>query len=790
MSRPVLLIIITIIAVDGNASNARAEITAQQVRKAIDRGVAHLKSKQHKDGTWPDFAANQEGGVTALCTLAMLNAGVDPEDDSLKRALDWLRDHRLSSTYSVGLQTMVFARAGPSKYRLLIDRNVKFFEKNQNANGPRTGAWGYPGQTGGDNSNSQFALLALHEASRAGVKVRPQTWRLAKQYWEDCQNADGSWGYWKGRPGTGSMTCAGIASLIIVNDKVHQTDAKVVGEKISCCNRGELEDDRVRGAVEWLSRNFRITGNPGPYPKQWGLYYLYGLERVGRLTAQRFIGEHDWYREGADYLVSHEIAAANYWKGVGHAENNDLIATSLALLFLSKGRRPVLIAKLQHPPGDDWDQHRADIANITKYVEQQWKLDMTWQVINLGAATVDDLGQAPVLFYSGKNNPLPRGRAQLERLAGKIRGYLDRGGFLLAEANCGGQGFDQGFRALMEKVFPEPEYRLRLLPPEHPIWRAEKPVDPQFLRPLLGIDFGCRTSVVYAPPARTVSDGADGEPRPSLSCLWELSSGRDMEKYPQSVLDRIQAAQAIGINILAYATNRELQPKDAIPRAVKQTAGDDLAGRGRVAIATLRHPGGCNAAPRALVNLLESAAAELKLRTDPKAHLISINDDALFNYHMAFMHGRTQFSLTPAERKQLAEFVERGGLLLVNSICGSRPFSESFRREMEAAFPNHHLERIPAADPLLTTAYGGFDLATVTRRDPQTSTDGGPLKTALRKVPPTLEGIKFGDRWGVIFSPFDLSCALEKHNSLECQGYIRKDAARIGLNVLLYSLQQ
>ena len=40
----------------------------------------------------------------------------------------------------------------------------------------------------------------------------------------------------------------------------------------------------------------------------------------------------------------------------------------------------------------------------------------------------------------------------------------------------------------------------------------------------------------------------------------------------------------------------------------------------------------------------------------------------------------------------------------------------------------------------------------------------------------------------MIFSQFDLSCALEKHDSLECRGYKREDAARIGLNVLLYSL--
>ena len=54
-------------------------------------------------------------------------------------------------------------------------------------------------------------------------------------------------------------------------------------------------------------------------------------------------------------------------------------------------------------------------------------------------------------------------------------------------------------------------------------------------------------------------------------------------------------------------------------------------------------------------------------------------------------------------------------------------------------------------------------------------------------MPPELEGVRFGDRYGVIFSQFDLSCALEKRDSLECRGYTREDAARIGLNVLLYA---
>ncbi len=57
-------------------------------------------------------------------------------------------------------------------------------------------------------------------------------------------------------------------------------------------------------------------------------------------------------------------------------------------------------------------------------------------------------------------------------------------------------------------------------------------------------------------------------------------------------------------------------------------------------------------------------------------------------------------------------------------------------------------------------------------------------------IPEELEGLKIGDRYAVIFSTYDLSCALERQDTMECQGYTRDDAARIGLNVLLYSLQQ
>jgi hypothetical protein len=766
---------------------ARAEIAPDEVRKAISQAVDYLKREQNPDGSWLKLV-HIPGGATGLCALALLNAGVGPEDESMRRGLDYLRKLRLNNTYSVALQTMVLAKAEPKRDRALVAENVRFLERSQITTGPSAGAWSYsmPNPTdSGDHSNSQFALLALHEAERIGVSAKGQTWRLAKAYWEEAQNPDGSWGYKKGNPGTGSMTCAGIASLVIASGQVRQRDAIARGDTILCCQRDEADSDRIDRAMQWLGNNFQVTHNPlHGSPMTWHLYYLYGVERVGRLTAQRFIGGHDWYREGTDYLINHRYSVSDHWKGSPPAEDTEVIATSLALLYLSKGRRPVLVAKLKHGRDEDWNAHRTDVDNLTRYVESRWEQDLTWQVIDVRAATVDDLRQSPVLYFSGADSPLPGSAAGREDLARKLRDYLDREGFLFAEAYGRGAEFDKGFRELMALVFPEPEYRLRLLPPEHPIWRIEERVDPEKIRPLEGIDFGCRTSVVYAPP------DASGKVRPSLSCLWELSRRPRGETYSPAVRAEVDAGMSIGINVLAYATNRELKYKDEIPRHLAKRAEGDSHRRGTILIANLRHPGGCRAAPRALSNLLEAASGELKIHADAEEHDLDISDEALFNYHLVFMHGRNAFSLTDGERAQLRTYVQRGGLVFANAICASKAFSESFRREMATIFPEHPLQPIPAQDALLSSDYGGYDLSTVTRRDPQRATANEPIKDLLRPVPPELEGIRMNDRYGVIFSPYDLSCALEKQNSLECQGYVREDAARIGLNVLLYSLQQ
>jgi len=126
-------------------------------------------------------------------------------------------------------------------------------------------------------------------------------------------------------------------------------------------------------------------------------------------------------------------------------------------------------------------------------------------------------------------------------------------------------------------------------------------------------------------------------------------------------------------------------------------------------------------------------------------------------------------------------------MLIADAVCAAPEFAAAFRDEIAATLPGRKLEPVPADDPLFTAAeYGGYDIREVTIREP--AGGDGRLATRKRRGPPKLEGVRIGDRWAVLFSPYDLSCALEKHASMECTGYDRDDAEKIALNAVLYSL--
>jgi len=324
------------------------------------------------------------------------------------------------------------------------------------------------------------------------------------------------------------------------------SDAKLKNGECECGKAPA--DDVVSRGLDWLGRNFSVRHNPmagrGFNRSERNLYYLYAMERVGRITGQRFFygkpnkadGErprYDWYREGTAFLMSIQQPNGS-WLGGGIAESNPAIATSMGLLFLSKGRRPVLISKLQRP-GEDWNQAPENLANLTQYVERKWKMPLTWQVIDLEKAAADDYAQTPVLFLSG-NDTFELTQQQRDTL----RRYIERGGFLFVDGCCGDNGFDRSIRRELAAIFPEPEYGLHRLEASHPIWSIDEQVDRSHLdqdgRWLWGINFACKTSVVYCPG--------------NLSCYWELAgptgTGEAVAEQGEAVQSEIDTCRALG----------------------------------------------------------------------------------------------------------------------------------------------------------------------------------------------------------------------------------------------------
>jgi len=125
------------------ATRLQAEITPDEVRDAIRRGVRYLTAQQSVRGGWSE-RPGQPGGVSALCTLAMLESGEPVDSPAIQKALAYLRSlGEPAATYTTALQTMVFCAADPKQNLLLIRRNAEWLAKAQIVGNERSGAWTY-----------------------------------------------------------------------------------------------------------------------------------------------------------------------------------------------------------------------------------------------------------------------------------------------------------------------------------------------------------------------------------------------------------------------------------------------------------------------------------------------------------------------------------------------------------------------------------------------------------------------------------------------------------------------
>ena len=780
-----------------------ADLSGAAVKDAIERGKKFLVSQQAANGSWSNGKDAENVGVTSLVLLALINSGMTPQDVPVKRGLQFLRALKANEpnehpeTYQVALVIMALSAAKDGKTDAVrISQLAQRLESGQMTQ-RNPGAWGYGlggggDLVGGDSSNTQFAVLGLREAVEAGAVVSRETWQRNHDYWVRGQNLDGGWAYTSdsgGQGSYGSMTVAGVSSLAIC-EQMLRTDAGVAPDGTPpCCKDPEIDKDLQEG-LKWLADHFSAGHNPGS-PHSNVLYYVYGAERAGRLSGQRFFGEHDWYREGAAYLVAMQNAVAGRWDGAGHGETSPVIATSYALLFLSKGLAPVLVNKLKYGPrdggrklevvGDDWNRHRRDVRNLTEHISglPKWPKLLTSQEVDIARAVktdgVDSLLQAPVLYITGKERP----QFAPEELK-LLKEYLQEGGFIFATPTCQSTEFEAGLREVLTQILPPGEGELKPLLPDHPVFRSEHPLTPHDAEhpegvKLLGVDFGCRTTVIYSPE--------------DLGCLWDYWARQEPPRRNPQLKAKIIRATQIGVNVMAYATGREPPDKTAAPKKVAEAVDLDNVERGLLQIAQIRHDGAWNAAPRALRNLLLALNETIGLTAATKIHDLTLADPNVFQYPILYMHGRNRFAMNADERKQIKEYLGRGGFLFADACCGAKPFDRGFREFVNSLYPDKKLERIPVTHELFSEKIGR-DIRKLKRRTQEATEASAAASMVVREAEPFLEGIEIDGRYAVIYSKYDISCALERQAAGNCEGYLPEDAVKLATNIVLYALLQ
>ena len=240
----------------------------------------------------------------------------------------------------------------------------------------------------------------------------------------------------------------------------------------------------------------------------------------------------------------------------------------------------------------------------------------------------------------------------------------------------------------------------------------------------------------------------------------------------------------LGVNVIAYATGRELHDKLENTAPAKADVPIVKIPRSRLSIARLQHTGGWDTASGALRHLQLALAA--KGFETAAAPTLSATDPALFDHPLLYMHGRKNFSFTDAERDQLKKYLETG-FLFADACCGSQQFDESFRKLIEQLY-QQPLQRIPVDHELLKMPTG-FDIRQVHRRILFT-TPGQAASSEPVLGEPVLEGMSIDGRLVLVYSKYDLSCALERQATVNCAGYPTEDAAKIAVNIVLYALFQ
>ena len=368
-----------------------------QIDDAIDRGVAHLlKTVAGPEGWIPCFEFQQ--GYAALQVYALVKSDVSFQHPDVQKGIAAVEILPSEKVYSVAMRLLAWgaiveqidadARLGGQKSSAdrtrALDRMRTALEWLLSARVPGRGAWNYqpvppppdpkpdPKTYRVDNSNTQFAALALGVAAQHGLKVPDEVWQAIADHFTGTQDRDGplvrispvfredaegarrenktaakkaAGLYTAARAGESleahargwkyvgeefekpklSMACAGLSSLLLAE--------RHLGNQKSFDDRAMRIRRALRDGYGWVCESF-LERTPERIEPFFVFYDLYSLEKVGDIGGIEAFGAMRWYQEGAVRLLKLQRADGG-WGPIGEKEVSRQ-NSALALLFLSR----------------------------------------------------------------------------------------------------------------------------------------------------------------------------------------------------------------------------------------------------------------------------------------------------------------------------------------------------------------------------------------------------------------------------------------------------------------------
>ncbi|MBM4072009.1 MAG: terpene cyclase/mutase family protein [Planctomycetes bacterium] len=389
MRKPVLLAALILAAATPTVRAQDADMQ-KYINRAIKKGVAAIRAHPRDINDMYRYQG-QEVGLNALIAWTLLESDVPPTDELLAKLTQAMRDRALQQThiYTISVLLMFFDRLGDPGDEPIIEYLALQLLRMQTS----AGGWTYSGpgldrkekqrvlelvaraheqrekgEIGpsklkpserkpravspymaqaveeiesqprlavlpGDNSNTQFAMLALWVARRHGVPVEEALVRVVSRF-QRSQQANGGWAYEYDplnpkaatRPVTCTMSCAGMLGLALGHGITRKKDEKKPADL--------KKDPYVKEAMRLMDeimketrdeKDVKLLAKPGYFH-----YFLFSLERMAVVYNLKKIGDKDWYKWGAKILVDTQHPTGNWYGEHGLAD------TCFALLFLKR----------------------------------------------------------------------------------------------------------------------------------------------------------------------------------------------------------------------------------------------------------------------------------------------------------------------------------------------------------------------------------------------------------------------------------------------------------------------